>query len=296
MKGMANRFGAQAALLAGATLFVIAACGSSVGLNVDPAPSGAGGSDRGGASGAGGGTTVGSAGDWGTTTTEGTGGWTSYTVSTSGGGWYDTVGVGGYGGWAVTTTTVGSGGYAGWGGYGGYGGYGGGVPRCVPGQTGACVCANGASGIQLCLANGTFGPCSCGDIDAGTWEQQQLARLRRGIVGTWSGMQTNPWNSGCETKIQFEASGHYSAHSPGDSCIVFYYGSNDDSPEKTYLLDDVLATGEGQGEIAFWFSPGNVNPGELRHVFLSDDENLLRFEAWKTGYGPLVFTLKRVSR
>jgi hypothetical protein len=135
-----------------------------------------------------------------------------------------------------------------------------------------------------------------GRDDGGTWEQEQLARLRRGIVGTWVGMQTNPWNAGCPTTITFEANGHYSAHSPGESCVVFYYGSNEDSREKIYLLNDVLPTAEGEGEIAFWFGPGSTNPGELRHVFLSEDELELRFEAWKTGYGPLVFALKRIGR
>jgi hypothetical protein len=109
-------------------------------------------------------------------------------------------------------------------------------------------------------------------------------------------MQSNPWNAGCATKIVFEANGHYSAHSPGDECVVFYYGSNDDTPEKTYLLNDVLPTAEGRGEIVFWFHAQNTNAGELRHLVLSEDENQLRFEAWKGTYGPLTFVLTRVSR
>jgi hypothetical protein len=62
------------------------------------------------------------------------------------------------------------------------------------------------------------------------------------------------------------------------------------------VLDDVLASGDGAGEIAFWFSPGNTNAGTLRHLYLSPDENALTFEAWKGEYGPLVFKLTRVSR
>jgi hypothetical protein len=280
---------AQVFLFAAGTV-VVAACGSAAGLNAVPGTDGAGGAQAGGASGAGGatttgrggddwGTTVGSAGNWGTNTTDGTGGWT-VTSTTSGGGWGETVGSGGYAG---GTTTVGSGGYAG------------SVLVCYPGQSISCPCPNFQLGERICLG-GTFGSCVCAAVDAGSWEQQQLERLRRGIVGTWLGTQTNPWNSGCQTKITFEANGHYLAHSPNDSCIVFYYGSNADSAEKTYRLDDVLANGEGHGEIEIWFSPGNTNRGELRHVFLSADENELRFETWKETYGPLVFTLKRVSR
>lgn len=77
---------------------------------------------------------------------------------------------------------------------------------------------------------------------------------------------------------------------------MFYYGDNTDNPEKTYLLNEVLPTTEGQGEILFWFGPGNANRGELRHLELSVDENELSFEVWKDAYGPLIFTLTRVSR
>jgi len=275
--------GRSVVLFAAATLFGLAACGGADALTVAPDDGGStvgaggrGGSD-GGSSGSGGADTPG-------TTTVGSGGsWDSTT----------TVGAAGTGGW--TTTTVGTGGDAGWGGDIGSGGSGGSL-GCVPGQSIGCTCASGQSGAQVCRADGTYGECVCASIDPGTWEQQQLARLRRGMVGMWTGMQTNPWLSSCSTTITFEANGHYSAHSPGDACVVFYYGSNDDSPEKTYLLNDVLPTAEGKGEIVFWFNPGNTNLGEIRHLVLSDDENQLRFEAWKTGYGPLVFTLKRVSR
>jgi hypothetical protein len=249
-----------------AMLTVVVSCGSAVGLSAYQGDGGA--SGRGGSTGG--------------PTTVGTGGRGDTTVGVGGDGGLGTttVGVGGDGGWGNTTVGV--------------GGFGGSSPRCIPGQSIGCICATGQSGSQVCLADGTYGPCFCSD--AGTWEQQQLERLRRGIVGTWVGRQTNPWDSGCPTTITFEASGHYSAHSPGDSCIVFYYGSNADTPEKTYLLDNVLPTVEGEGEIVFWFAGGSTNRGEIRHLTLSDDEDDLRFEAWKTGYGPLVFSLKRVSR
>jgi hypothetical protein len=154
----------------------------------------------------------------------------------------------------------------------------------------------GEAGAQVCRADGTYGSCVCAGNNGETWEQRQLARLRRGIVGTWSGRQTNSWDAGCDAKITFEANGHYSAHSPNDSCVVFSFGSNADTAEKKYLLNDVLPTAEGKGEIAFWFAPGNTNAGEIRHLVLSDDENQLSFEAWKGQYGPFVFSLSRVSR
>lgn len=167
-------------------------------------------------------------------------------------------------------------------------------PSCVPGRSIGCACSSGESGAQKCLGDGTYGQCVCSG-DSATWDQQQLSRLRQGMVGTWTGMQTNPWDSGCATTITFEANGNYSAHSPDEECTVFYYGSNEDSSEKTYLLNDVLPTAEGQGEIVFWFNPGNTNAGHIRHLELSPDDTELKFEAWKADFGPLVFTLKRVG-
>lgn len=35
------------------------------------------------------------------------------------------------------------------------------VPRCTPGQAGACACANGGSGAKICQGDGTFGRCDC---------------------------------------------------------------------------------------------------------------------------------------
>lgn len=126
------------------------------------------------------------------------------------------------------------------------------------------------------------------------WEVQQLARIRAGIVGTWYGVVTNPWTSGCKVQITFFADGHYSAHSPADACVVFYYGTNDDSPEKTYFIDDVTAAAEGAGMIQFYFGPGDTNEGALRAVALSPDSNSLSFRAYKDQYGPLVFDLHRI--
>jgi len=33
---------------------------------------------------------------------------------------------------------------------------------CVPGQSAACVCSDGAGGAQVCRGDGTFGVCQCG--------------------------------------------------------------------------------------------------------------------------------------
>jgi hypothetical protein len=196
----------------------------------------------------------------------------------------------------------GSGGATGlWGAAGGISGVGGSEPavpappKCVPRESIACACTDGHPGAQVCGLDGTYAPCVCRTTsDGGSWEQQQLARLRQGVVGTWVGTQTNPWQAkSCPTTVTFDESGHYAAHSPDEACIVFYYGSNDDSPEKIYDLNDVQADGKGSGSLAVYFAPGDVSVGVLHHVVLTDDQNQLSFDCTKDGYGPLVFSLTR---
>ena len=43
----------------------------------------------------------------------------------------------------------------------------GGPPTCIAGQSAACACTTGGSGAQVCLEDGTFGPCVCETVDAG---------------------------------------------------------------------------------------------------------------------------------
>jgi hypothetical protein len=212
----------------------------------------------------------------------GVGGWASVGGASAVGGWASVGGASAVGGWASVGGASNVGGSA---------GVGGAIASCIPGQSVACACTSGLSGAQICRNDGAYGACVC--AGGGSLEQDQFIRIRNGMVGTWVGVQSNPWFEDCPTTLTFEANGHYSAHSPGEGCTVFYYGTNNDSPEKTYELADVLANGEGWGEIEIYFEPGNTNRGELRHVVLSADGNGLTFESWKDGYGPVVFTLER---
>lgn len=111
-------------------------------------------------------------------------------------------------------------------------------------------------------------------------------------MGTWVGTQTNPWGAPCQVTISFGATS-YSAHSPGDACVVFYWGVNDDTAEKTYLIDDVTAAAEGTGEITIYFGLSDTNQGVLKHIALSADNQQLTFQTLKDDYGPLTFTLSR---
>jgi hypothetical protein len=197
---------------------------------------------------------------------------------------------GGSGGSGTTGGSGGSGAKGGTGGTGalaGAGGGGGSVPTCVPGQSVGCACVNGQMGAQVCLSNGTFGVCSC-QADGGTWEQQQLARLRKGIIGRWTGTRSFAGANPCTGTITFDEYGGYTGHSPGESCVIFAYGTNADSPVKKYVIDDIKPDGDGMGQIvllSYPFSDGGglTTPGILQKIILSEDLTRLTFDVQALG-------------
>jgi hypothetical protein len=199
-----------------------------------------------------------------------------------------TAGHGGSGG-----GTAGQGGFGG--GTAGHGGAGGSiVPACVPGQSIACACANGQSGAQTCRPNGTYGACSCVD--------PEFERVQKGIVGTWVGSDDSPWKDPFQVKISFTADGHYAGHCAeplGCPAAVFYWGVDDDSPEKTYRLRDLQAGGTVTGDIAIYFVPGDTFQGVIDALTLSPDGQQLKFEVWDQPggdrHGPILFDLKRTN-
>jgi hypothetical protein len=162
-----------------------------------------------------------------------------------------------------------------------------GFAACVAGRSVACACADGRSGAQVC--NGaSFEPCRCGELPA-------LAAIKNGVVGNWKGMVATPWVPPYAVVLRLAADGHYSAHCLQAECIALYWGADDDSPEKTYDVQDLRADGKATGEIAIWFFPGDTNRGEVRSLQLGADGSTLTFEVWKDEYGPLKFDLRRVQ-
>jgi hypothetical protein len=124
-------------------------------------------------------------------------------------------------------------------------------------------------------------------------------RVRAGMVGTWLGLDSNPWTAAYQVKITFGSDGSYSAHCAQASCPapVFYYGTDDDSSLKQYRLRAINADGTVDGQIVIVFGPNNVNTGAIESMTLSDDGQVLHFEFWATWggrYGPITLDLKRI--
>jgi hypothetical protein len=202
-------------------------------------------------------------------------------------------GIGGQSGAGGIGGQGGAGGIGGQGGAGGIGGQGGsGSPlSCVPGQSASCACATGASGAQVCRADGTFGSCLC--------VASEFERIRTGLIGTWVGSDDSPWASPFQVTITFGVDGHYTGHCAETACPqpVFYWGSDDDAPTKVYALTNLESDGTSIGRLTVHFdTSGSDDEGAIENLTLSADGQHLHFEFWATWsgrYGPVVFDLTR---
>jgi hypothetical protein len=126
-----------------------------------------------------------------------------------------------------------------------------------------------------------------------------FAELRAGMTGDWAGCVTTPWVAPYWVWITLRDDGTYGARSQtnqaGPPQPAFYYGSDEESPEKRYELNDFQDSLKGVGQIDIWFNKGNTNRGELRNIKLMGDQ--LEFEFFHRGeYGPLTYRLFLVER
>jgi hypothetical protein len=128
---------------------------------------------------------------------------------------------------------------------------------------------------------------------------QSLAELRAGFVGTWAGCVNEPWIPFYWVTVTFRADGTYSATGLGTQSGIhepaFYYGTDSDSPFKTYALNDFRADDNGVGQIDIVYDADSINRDELRNIMLMGDR--LEFEFFHLGqYGPFTFRLYRIEQ
>jgi hypothetical protein len=130
------------------------------------------------------------------------------------------------------------------------------------------------------------------EITASSYED-----LTAGIVGTWRGCVSTPWTPMYEVTFTFNADGTYSAMTDevldGSRMIALYYGSDEDSPLKTYAITDLQASRLGVGQIDIYFFQKSVVRGSLRNVRLMGDR--LEFEVFNRDYGPVTFQVARID-
>jgi hypothetical protein len=126
---------------------------------------------------------------------------------------------------------------------------------------------------------------------------RSLAELQDGLLGTWAGCVTTPWVPPYWITITFRDDGTYSGvaqlNQLGDWQPAFYYGTDEDSPEKRYELNDLQDSLKGIGQIDIFFWEGNTSRGDLRNIKLMGDQ--LEFEFFHGGqYGPLTYRVYRL--
>ena len=137
----------------------------------------------------------------------------------------------------------------------------------------------------------------------------QLAQASQAILGSWHGFVKTPWTEPYQIVASFNWEGGYSARCEQNSdfgtanagcCRAFYYGSDRNSPFKSWRLTSVNAdhTVEGNIDIMFCDGEDNCRPpawqGKLRMLDYDQTGQRIRFQFWRDdGYGPLQVELER---
>jgi hypothetical protein len=113
-------------------------------------------------------------------------------------------------------------------------------------------------------------------------DAEATVALAWGMSAHWRGRAASTSFLGTEhylVDVTFEPTGHYKAHSLMEGHKAFYYGEDDDVPEKTWELEFFSGSNPlgGNGRITIWFGPGNTQVGSLDRVMVSEDLSALRF-------------------
>ena len=109
-------------------------------------------------------------------------------------------------------------------------------------------------------------------------------------------MGENRWEGEYPVSFTFRSDRSYSARCERPNCVALYWASDADDPAKDYTLFDVFANGEGDGKMTLAGEGWGPQTGDMTSVYLSPDENFLRFEfynTWSGRIGPVKIVLQR---
>jgi hypothetical protein len=118
------------------------------------------------------------------------------------------------------------------------------------------------------------------------------------MTAHWRGKAATPTFTGTEVfvvDVTFEPGGHYKAHSLMPGYSAFYYGIDDDAPEKTWAITgfdgNMSGDGAGRGEINIWFGLDDTQLGHLDGAEVAEDLSALRFRFIPTWLGTQPFII-----
>ena len=120
---------------------------------------------------------------------------------------------------------------------------------------------------------------------------QNLAAAQAGIVGNWTGTRICPWTSPILVNFVFRSDGTYGSSAVTSSeGPALYYGTDQDSSEKQYILNYFGPSG-ASGTIQIVFDTGPAS-GTIKDINVS--ANSLTFSVLHLNqYGPISFSLLR---
>lgn len=125
--------------------------------------------------------------------------------------------------------------------------------------------------------------------------QNTPASVQKQMIGKWKGTVTTRWIPPYQVQVEFFSNGQYSARNMDPTgSPALYYGTDADSPTKTYEVISLDAKG-GNGNIVVLFDIGTTTLDQLKAIKLSNNNNSLTFELWHFNeYGPVSFDLTRL--
>ncbi|HMF42788.1 MAG TPA: hypothetical protein VKQ32_19085 [Polyangia bacterium] len=130
--------------------------------------------------------------------------------------------------------------------------------------------------------------------DGGLPQCADLLRVRVALVGTWIGAEVNPFGQAFQVQITFGSDGHYTGHCAQSSCptSVFYWGTDDDSPLKTYEVTGLNTTyGWAVGHLAVVVQDNETMSTDP--AFMLPVAQHLQFHIWADTDMPMLFDLTR---
>lgn len=144
-------------------------------------------------------------------------------------------------------------------------------------------------------------PVACRDLGPRPGPEDRVGLLawqQVAILGAWEGTRGSPWDGTRPIEMRFDGDGTYfarCAESARRDCAPMYWGDTVvDGPDARYELDDVTASGGGEGRIFPVWMGSSSWPGTIDSLVIDESGATLAMRVWHPeGRGPLTFSLSR---
>ena len=126
------------------------------------------------------------------------------------------------------------------------------------------------------------------------------------LTGHWIGSIVNPWTPPYNVDLTVQIDGHYSSHAiscykyfnGSEVCYptAFYYGTDNDYPDKKITVLNVNYLGIANGDMLIRYDNFSTTNDELRTIKFYNSGNVFKLEQWHFGtYGPLEYIVTSID-